>query len=328
MTRHYRLRNSRKGVSEDGSRGYARTKRSCGSAGHKAQEHSTKSAAVLEKVPQHADHSTKASKTHSTTESMSFHGSLDKGYERSKVHSYLQSCDAMHLLDNIPGAEHVHFVDQSLLSHARPKKLLVGYHSRSGDRIYAYVVPLNTLHRVELYTEHAYGQLRFNMNREGFARHRILHPFNKIYPRGAHNTTQADKARLELVIKWYFVAFRVVQTCFPGEAEAFSIRFCNALRYIANQSDHAADQLLDGSSAQQPRRIQASRKRRASSVHASESDIQSYLLQQFSPMSRTPSTAVLSVRHSPETRQVVTMKKTRNLAFDPPEERSGISDKV
>jgi hypothetical protein len=328
MTRHDRLQKRQKGMSEDDSRGLAQTKRSYGSIGHKVLEHSSKSAAVIERVPQRAEHSTSARNTRNRAEAVLFHGLQDRRSDQNKVNSYLQSCDAMHLLDNIPGVEHVHFVDQSLLPHARPKKLLVGHHVKNGHHIYAYVVPLNTLHRVELYIEHARGHSRLNINREGFARHRILYPFNTVYPRGARNTTQTDKARLELVVKWYFVASGVVEAYFPDEAEAFSIRFCNALRYIANQSDHVAEQVSHRSSMQQPPRIHTSRKRRASSVHPSEDDIQSYLLQQYLLPSRAPSAAAPSVQHATESRQVATVKKTGNAKSELPKERRGVFDKV
>lgn len=298
-------------MSENGSRGHARAKRDCGSISHKVQARSSRSsssskpAALVERVHQRANHLKSARDTRKAVETLRPRDPLDKGCERSKLHSYLQSCDAMHLLDDIPGAEHVHFVDQSSLFHACRKKLLVGHHAQSGNRIYAYIVPSNELHRVELYTEHADGRSRLNLNRASIARHRILPPFNKVYPQGAQNTTQEDKTRFELVVLWYFVVTGAVQELFHDEAESFSIRFCGALRYIANQSVPAVDR--------SPHKHSVQRKRVASSLLASENDIQSYLLQHFSPMSRTPS---IAAQHALENHQAGTIKETRNVVFE------------
>jgi hypothetical protein len=196
---------------------------------------------------------------------------LGKSCNRNNVYSFLRSCNAMHLLDGIPEAKHVLFVNQSSLSHAQPKKLLVGHHVQSGDHIYAYMVSLNTPNGLKFHAEDINGHCKSIISRDQLATHHILHPFNKTYLLGPQAMTQTDQARLELVVKWYFVAAGIVTTCLRREGRTFSKHLCSALRYIASMSDHTGVWLPHRYIAQQPH-----------GRCISESDIQLSLLQQTS----------------------------------------------
>ena len=221
----------------------------------------------------------------------------DVVYDRSRVLSYLKTRNTMHLLDSIPEAEDAHFVDQDFLSCAQPKKLLIGHHAQSGDCIFAYMVPLRNFHKIEFYVEKSQKIPKSHISRQRSARHCIRHPFDKVWPRASKTITKADKSRLELLVKWYFVAAGEVHTLLSEERKIFGTRFCGALQHIASQSTPATNRLSN--SKQRPQRGPASRKRSAFSVCINENDIQLYLLQEFSPISCTPIAAAPPLQQSP-----------------------------
>lgn len=142
---------------------------------------------------------------------------------------------------------------------------------------------MSAFHKVEFYIEDAQGCAKIHTSTEMVTNHRILHPFNRTYPRDPRTITQADSARLALVVKWYFVAAGTVQACFPEERKTFGKRFCAALRYIASQSKPASDRPSHTGFMQQQPPIHTGRNRSATGIHIDESDIQSSLLQMYSP---------------------------------------------
>ena len=225
------------------------------------------------------------------------------------VLSYLKTRNAMHLLDNIPGAEDAHFVDQDFLSCAQPKKLLVGHHAQSGDCIFAYMVPLSNFHKIEFYVEKSHKYPQSSISHQRSAGHRIRHPFDKVWPRAPKTMTQAELYRLELVVIWYFVAAGEVRTLLSEERKTFGTRFCAALRHVASQSTPATNRLLNYK--QRPQRGPASCKRSASSVCINENDIQQYLLKEFSPTSCALIAAAPPLQQSPvNSRKLRPIKQT------------------
>jgi hypothetical protein len=296
MTRESGLRKCRKRGSKNEPHSRPHTRWQRGSSCHDFKACSLRCVAEMNKAEQSSDNLIEATPiqrkrmTHTIARTVPSRVSTADDYRLREIHDSLLSRGAIHLLDNIPGPDHLQFVDQKSFLYARPKKLLIGHHARSGDDIYAYLVPLNTSHRVEIYTEHEHGHARLSLNREGLARHRILAPFNNAYPRDAQKLTKADIARVELLIEWYFVETGVVPACFLEKRETFSKQFCNALRYVTRRVGPAPASSLCRSAMRVNHRVGGARAWSQSTVHVSEEDIQLSLLQQYCPLSHGPFT--------------------------------------
>jgi hypothetical protein len=296
MTRQGGLRECRERrlKNERHSRPHTRWQR--GSSCHDFKACSIRFAVGMNRAEQSSDNSIEATSiqrkrmTHTITRTVPSRDSTGDDYRDRKIHDYLLSRGAIHLLNNIPGPDNLQFVDQKSLLYAWPKKLLVGHHARSGDDIHAYLVPLKTSHRVEIYAEHEHGHARLSLHHEGLARYRILAPFNNAYPRDAPKLTKADIARVELLIEWYFVEAGVVPACFLEKRGTFSKQFCNALRYVTKHVGPLPAPSLYKSPMQVNYRVGGPREWCQSSVHVCEEDIQQSLLQQYCPPSHSPFT--------------------------------------
>nr|BAI44737.1 hypothetical protein [Alternaria alternata]BAI44799.1 hypothetical protein [Alternaria alternata] len=157
-----------------------------------------------------------------------------------KLHNYLGSHSVLYLLENLPDADEFRFVHQDFLLDAQPRKLFVGYHKEHGNDIYAYMRKPREYHRIEFYIEDTHALSRTVIRSEDVAKQRILHPFNKTYLEGAHRIGQDEKARLTLMVKWYFVAAGVAKNCVLRETKAFPERLRSALEYIAERMGAAS----------------------------------------------------------------------------------------
>ncbi|KAL1798811.1 hypothetical protein ACET3X_002848 [Alternaria dauci] len=157
------------------------------------------------------------------------------------LREYLEQHNTLYLLDNIPDADDVKFVDQTYILEAQPKKLFVGSHAKSGDDIYAYMVMLQQrgFHEIRFYVETANGY-KTMIPAETTGKQRLLHPFSKTYPKTAGPSEPADRARFTLMIKWYFIAAGVATDCVLRETKNYPGRFRLALEYIADQLGPAA----------------------------------------------------------------------------------------
>ncbi|KAG9194802.1 hypothetical protein G6011_04837 [Alternaria panax] len=176
-------------------------------------------------------------------------GTTDQWYNEAdpdlrRLREYLEEHDSLYLLDNIPDAEDVKFVDQTYILEAQPKKLFVGSHAKSGDDIYAYMVRLQLrgFHEIRFYVEGAHGYKTI-LPAEATGKHRILHPFSKTYPRSIGPSEQADRARLTLMVKWYFIAAGIAKDCVLRETKSYPERLRAALEYIADEMGPAAVKL-------------------------------------------------------------------------------------
>ena len=164
----------------------------------------------------------------------------DEHSDLDKLHRHLGSHSELYLLRNLPGADKVRFVDQDFFLDAQPRKLYVGYHKEHGNDIYAYMRKPREYHKIEFYIEDAHALLKTVIRSEDVAKQRLLHPFNKTYPEGAHKIGQGEKARLTLMVKWYFIAAGVAKDCVLRETKAFPERLRSALEYIAERMGAAS----------------------------------------------------------------------------------------
>jgi hypothetical protein len=126
-------------------------------------------------------------------------------------------------------------VNQDFMLDAQPKKLFVGHHKEQDNDIYAYMRKSRKFHKIEFYIEDTRAPSKTAIRSEDVAKQRILHPFNKTYPKGTHSIGQDEKARLTLMVKWYFIAAGIAKDCVLRETKAYPERLRSALEYIAKR---------------------------------------------------------------------------------------------
>ncbi|USP76140.1 hypothetical protein yc1106_03414 [Curvularia clavata] len=153
--------------------------------------------------------------------------------------AYLKEYDALYLLDNLPEADEMQFVTQKSIPEAQPKKLFVGKEAKSGHDIYAYMVGLpRGFHEVRFYVQTADNEEP--MKTETVARQQVWHPFSKCYPKQPSALEQSDRARVTLMVKFYFIAAGIATDCVLKETKKYPERLRVALEYIADRMGPAA----------------------------------------------------------------------------------------
>ncbi|RMZ67740.1 hypothetical protein GMOD_00010117 [Pyrenophora seminiperda CCB06] len=164
----------------------------------------------------------------------------DEHSDLDKLHSYLDSYGALYLLKNLPDVDEVQFVNQDFFLDAQPRKLFMGRHKEQGNDIYAYMRKSREFHDIKFYIEDTRAPSKTAIRSEDVAKQCILHPFNKTYPEGTHSIGQGEKARLTLVVKWYFIAAGITKDCVLRETKAYPERLRSALEYIAKRMGAAS----------------------------------------------------------------------------------------
>ncbi|KAH6612383.1 hypothetical protein C7974DRAFT_322549, partial [Boeremia exigua] len=176
----------------------------------------------------------------SPAESLLVNISNDEHSDLDKLHTYLDSYGALYLLKNLPDPDEVQFLNQSFLVDAQPRKLLIGHHKERDNEIYAYMRKSRKFHEIKFYIEDLRASSKTAIRSEDVAKQRILHPFDKTYPKGTHSIGQDEKARLTLMVKWYFIAAGIAKDCVLRETKAYPERLRNALEYIAKRMGAAS----------------------------------------------------------------------------------------
>jgi hypothetical protein len=194
---------------------------------------------------EHADATTQAlPRTQLTNQAEARSEDIDSQEESdyTRLRAYLSSHNALYLLDNIPPAASLEFVAQSFIPTARPQKLFVGWHARTNDEIFAYMRPSRNHHDINFWVEDPRRPLQiYQLRTEEVAKQRLLHPFSKTFPKdGSAGMDQGDRARLTLMVKWYFVESGVAGDVVLKETKAFPERLKSALEYIAQRMGKAA----------------------------------------------------------------------------------------
>lgn len=164
----------------------------------------------------------------------------DEHSDLDKLHRYLDSCGVLYLLKNLPDSDEVQFVEQDYLLDAQPRKLFMGHHKEQGNDIYAYMRKSRKFHKIKFFIEDTRAPSKTAIRSEDVAKQRILHPFNKTYPKDTHSIGQDEKARLTLMVKWYFIAAGIAKDCVLKETKAYPERLRNALEYIAKRMGAAS----------------------------------------------------------------------------------------
>ncbi|KAF2029645.1 hypothetical protein EK21DRAFT_89587 [Setomelanomma holmii] len=166
--------------------------------------------------------------------------SKDDKTDYDRLRSFLDSHGILYLLDNIPEANAMQFVTQGFIPEAQPKKLFLGRHYKNDCEIYAYMRPSRDWHEIKFTLEDPRRPLNITqMRTEDVAKQRLLHPFNKTFPKDGP-IDQGDRARLTLMVKWYFIAAGIATNLVLQETKAYPGRLRCALEYIANRMGPAA----------------------------------------------------------------------------------------
>jgi hypothetical protein len=152
----------------------------------------------------------------------------------------LDSYGVLYLLKNLPDPDDVQFVNQDFFLDAQPRKLFIGHHKEHGNDIYAYMRKSREFHKIEFYIEDKRAPSKTAIRSEDVAKQRILHPFDKTFPKGTHSIGQDEKARLTLMVKWYFIAAGIAKDCVLRETKAYPERLRSALEYIAKRMGAAS----------------------------------------------------------------------------------------
>lgn len=160
-------------------------------------------------------------------------------HDLERLLEYLNNHNALYLLDNLPEVSEVQFVGQTSIPEAQPMKLFVGREAKSGDDIYAYMVSLpRGFHEVRFYVQTAHDEEP--MKTETVAKQRLIHPFSKCYPKQPCVLEQSDRARLTLMVKFYFISAGIATDCVLKETKKYPERLRVALDYIADRMGPAA----------------------------------------------------------------------------------------
>ncbi|EOA86801.1 uncharacterized protein SETTUDRAFT_135144 [Exserohilum turcica Et28A] len=199
-----------------------------------------------------------------------------------RILEYLKYHNALYLLDNLPEAHEMQFVSQTSQPDGQPKKLFVGSEAKSGHDIYAYMVALaRGFHEVRFYVENPNEEEEEHMKSEIVAKQRILHPFSKCYPKPPGIVEQSDRARLTLMVKFYFIAAGIATDCVLRETKKYPERLRVALDYIADRMGPAAVKPPSSHTAMTdttiPSEPPARHRLSSESSYIDESDIQSTL---------------------------------------------------
>jgi hypothetical protein len=157
-----------------------------------------------------------------------------------KLHRYLDSYGVLYLLENLPDPDDVQFVNQDFFLDAQPRKLFIGHHKEHGNDIYAYMRKPRKFHKIEFYVEDTRAPSKTAIHSGDVAKQRILHPFDKTFPKGTQSIGQDEKARLTLMVKWYFIAAGIAKDCVLRETKAYPEHLRSALEYIAKRMGAAS----------------------------------------------------------------------------------------
>lgn len=163
----------------------------------------------------------------------------DTSSDYEKLLAQLKSKSLAKYLDNIPTPDRVEF-SSSTLPNALPSKLFVGRQQNTNNKIYAYMQHSQRCkqdstphHQVNFYAEN--GDQKERILSKTLQEHKILPPFDKTLPEDPQQVTQNDRARLGVMVRWYFIAAGYAKNVVLKENESYPVRLSGALEYIAKR---------------------------------------------------------------------------------------------
>jgi hypothetical protein len=153
---------------------------------------------------------------------------------------YLEQRELSYLLKNIHEVDELQFFDGKLSPYSLPKKLFLG-RNQNNDNIYAHMQMSQGKHSVRYWSrDSASGSAGFTLLHQDIGKQTIIHPFNKTYTKDRRSLTTADQERLDILVKWYFIAGGIASMIVLHENPTYPERLVSTLSYIADRMGPAA----------------------------------------------------------------------------------------
>jgi hypothetical protein len=153
---------------------------------------------------------------------------------------YLEERNLSYLLKNIHEADELEWFDGKISPESLPKRLYLGK-NQNNDNIYAHIRVSRGSHSVHCWSRHpANGTSGITLQHQDIGKQTIVHPFNKTYTRDRRSLTTADQERLDILVKWYFIAAGIAANIVLRETPSYPSRLVSTLTYIADRMGPAA----------------------------------------------------------------------------------------
>jgi hypothetical protein len=153
---------------------------------------------------------------------------------------YLEERNLSYLLKNIHEADELEWFDGKLSPDSLPKKLYLGK-NKTNDNIYAHMRLLRGNYSVQCWSrDPANGTDGITLQHSDVGQQTIIHPFNKTYTKDRRSLTAADQERLDILVKWYFIAAGIATNIVLRETPSYPTRLVSTLFYIADRMGPAA----------------------------------------------------------------------------------------
>jgi hypothetical protein len=110
-----------------------------------------------------------------------------------------------------------------------PKKLYLGK-NKTNDNIYAHMRLLRGTYSVQCWSrDPANGTDGITLQHSDVGQQTIIHPFNKTYTKDRRSLTAADQERLDILVKWYFIAAGIATNIVLRETPSYPTRLVSTL---------------------------------------------------------------------------------------------------
>jgi hypothetical protein len=153
---------------------------------------------------------------------------------------YLEERNLSHLLQNIHEADELEWFDGRISPESLPKRLYLGK-NQNNDNIYAHIRLSRGTHSVHCWSrDPANGTSGITLQYQDIGKQTIVHPFNKTYTKDRRSLTTADQERLDILVKWYFIAAGIAANIVLRETPNYPSRLVSTLTYIADRMGPAA----------------------------------------------------------------------------------------
>ncbi|KAF1919990.1 hypothetical protein BDU57DRAFT_157386 [Ampelomyces quisqualis] len=164
--------------------------------------------------------------------------------------SIMSDCDTLckllaqenytHLLKNISEWKKLDWYEGRITPDSLPYRLLVGKTSRDSINIYAHLKAVNDTYMVQYWFMPRRGKASgVALPSKDLAAQNVIHPFDKTYDRTCDSLSKSEEERLEILVKWYFVASGKINNLLEYEPN-YAARFLDTLNYITNRINHRA----------------------------------------------------------------------------------------
>jgi hypothetical protein len=153
---------------------------------------------------------------------------------------YLEERNLSYLLKNIHEADELEWFDGRLSPESLPKKLYLGK-NQNNDNIYAHIRVSRGTHSVHCWSRDLTKKIGgITLQHQDIGKQTIVHPFNKTYTKDRRSLTTADQDRLDVLVKWYFIAAGIATNIVLRETPSYPDRLVDTLAYIADRMGPAA----------------------------------------------------------------------------------------